>query len=63
MSSKDILVKYLVLNSNSEDTCVVLLQLIRLAVFGMLEQESACLCYEDTLIKSLISTSMPLEPA
>jgi hypothetical protein len=35
--------KYLALNFNLEDTCAELLPLIKLAVYGMSEQENACL--------------------
>ena len=61
MFYKDTQVKYPALNFSLEDTCVGLLQLIRHVVFGMLEQVSVCLYFEDTLTKSLTLTSMQLE--
>ena len=54
--------RYQVLNLNSEDICVELPQLTRLADYGTWDQASACQFSGDIQTKFLISISTLLEP-
>ncbi len=61
MSFKATLAKSQAHSSSSVVICAALRLLTRPAGSGMLEVENACQSYVDTLIKSWISTSTPLE--
>lgn len=61
MFLRAILAKFQALNSNSVDTCAVLLQLTKPVEYGMLEVENVCQFYVAILMKFLTLTSMPLE--
>ena len=63
MFLRGILDKFQALNSNSVDICVEQLQSIKLAEFGMSEQENVCQFFAGTPTRFLISILMQLELA